>query len=106
MSTIPSWAVKGAKVVYLGRLRKNTARTVQLKKGAIYTIREIYQSPVTGNYGVSVAEVINGLHPVFGLEYGYAIHRFRPVVTLEDDINEHFAVYLKTGHRATERECA
>ena len=106
MTGIPSWARKGAKVVYLGRAAPVASpRHHPLSKGSVYTVRSALLHPETGSVGLLLDEVRNMLHPRLRLELGYSVKRFRPLVTRtqEQDISEHFSGFLHETRRAPER---
>lgn len=97
MSGVPSWAVKGAKVVYLGRSAPGASiHHHPLSKGCVYTVRSVLVHPETGSVGLLLDGVRNILHPRLRLELGYSVKRFRPLVTRtqEQDISEHFSGFL------------
>lgn len=99
---LPSWAHVGAKVVYRGgytppNYNMRGADAAKLTKGSIYTIRELVTNPYNGEAGVFLVEVTNELHPTLRREFGYYLKSFRPLVTIEDDIEAHFAHHLTTS---------
>jgi hypothetical protein len=112
--TIPSWCRKGAKVVCIKRdawkpvngAPKPCGET-DPTYGQALTIREV---EVSGAYVIlRFAEIVNPPLRFAGghrRECGYLVGNFRPVVSQKDDLATHFEQYLKTDHRATERERA
>ena len=93
---LPSWARVGAKVVCISTFGGRTAPHIPVK-GQIYTISGLSPDHQWGEM-LSLAE--------FGDErisrsttrsYQYPVHCFRPLVTLEDDIEAHFAHHLTTS---------
>jgi hypothetical protein len=102
--SIPSWAKVGAKVVcindaWVGR----SAITIEV--GGVYTIAALrmqygrtFLPDGRLSSGHIVAELVEVKNPYdrFYPETapGYALSRFRPVKTIEDDISEHFAQHL------------
>lgn len=83
---IPSWARVGAKVVCV-----DARGTRQLEAGEIYEVAWVGLSqkkrlPMLG---------INGTTDVDGNRGEWKISRFRPLVTIEDDIATHFAEHLR-----------
>ncbi len=104
MRAIPSWARVGARVVCVddtnwqsfdvtGRLRTPDYWGFNLPTiGEVYTIRDIDNR--AGGVVVMLVEVDNrGVTPN-PIEIGFALHRFKPLVTIEDDISTHFAALL------------
>lgn len=92
MTTIPSWAVRGAKVVCINATSGqgawiNDAPTV----GAIYTVKRAFINHV-GRAALHLEELARSPSACkrFGTEVGYRADRFRPLVTLSSDIAEHF----------------
>jgi hypothetical protein len=111
--TIPSWAVRGAKVVCVDDAEHNDWLSPGimyfdgldgLAKGQIYTVREVFFDEIERAWSVRLEEIVRGKFR--GVEDGYNPCRFRPVVSQKDDLATHFEQYLKTDHRATERERA
>lgn len=98
--SIPSWAVRGAKVVCINdhgyRTEWPGAYPV---KGGVYTIDG-------ADLRHPDAIFLEECGPVDGLTCSWSATRFRPLVTEKDDLATHFEQYLKTDHRATERERA
>jgi hypothetical protein len=105
---VPSWAVKGAKVVcvnddpHLDPDYDNdesewvvVATADDIKEGHIYTIRWV-GADFDGALCVWLEEIVR---PALGApnEPGYYIDRFRPLVTrsLEQDISHHFRHHLQ-----------
>lgn len=91
MTHLPSWAVPGRKVVcvdasehYAGNPEFRDGLD-GLTKGQIYTIRGVYFRETTGRYCIRVSEIF-GRYDARGEDVGFAIVRFRPVITLEDDM--------------------
>jgi hypothetical protein len=98
MSGVPSWAVNGASVVYLGALNPGLHHK-RLVAGGVYVVRGVMQNPETGTFGLYLEGVQNMLHPRLKIELGYSVKRFRPVRTLETDISEHFSHLLTIDQR-------
>jgi hypothetical protein len=97
MSSIPSWAVKGAEVECIidAPLWFSAVPNPGLVKGGRYII-DCVSVKLSGRVTLDLV----------GFEYAtFWIGRFRPVTkrTAEDDISEHFAVYLKTPVRTSIR---
>jgi hypothetical protein len=109
VSGVPSWARKGAKVVCIGgwEHRGGYGDEVLPEVGETYTIRTVEFS-LDGDVCLRLEEIVNARRSYStGLdECQFYVGRFRPLVTLEDDVKTHFAQYLKTDHRATEKERA
>lgn len=103
--TIPSWAVRGAKVVCVDAFidaARHHKIIVPLVQNEVYTIREV--TPRPDGVGILLDEIVNEKSVVFpDLEYAYRIQRFRPLIALEDDIANHFEIHLRNDHRATRR---
>lgn len=79
MTHLPSWAVPGRKVVCVD----DSVRPLmgdKLVKGSVYTISEPFLD-VSGTPALRVREAKSD-HP----QGGYRLVRFRPVVTLEEDM--------------------
>ncbi len=99
---IPSWVKVGAKVICVDArsgifVPANASFRPDLgglRRGEIYTIREVGICPNWNRQSVWLEE-IHRPEDVGG-ESGFAIERFRPVKTIEDDISEHFAIFLST----------
>jgi hypothetical protein len=97
MTSLPSWAVPGRKVVcvseFIGKIRDIDGRywppsrwgyTMPVVK-SIYTICEV--RVVGGAPGVRLVEIDNShVLDAGGKEIPFALKRFRPVVTLEEDM--------------------
>lgn len=102
--SIPSWAIKGAKVVCIDD--KPHGWTVGgaaadgdmdgLTIGVIYTIREFGLTMWFGMPTIRLEEIIRILRGRDKEEAGYAITRFRPLVTRtqEQDISAYFKPLL------------
>jgi hypothetical protein len=96
---IPSWAVKGAKVVCIERnwfaAGPSDIDAPDPVFGEIYTIRGIIaDADYESGWGAWLTEFSEcGCYDLIG---------FRPVHTLETDISEHFAQFLKTPSRQRE----
>ena len=99
MSGIPSWAVKGARVVCVSDYWDSHLDAMDLPnpvRGEIYVIDSVDKDEnATGGIGVYLVG--------FPEDAFYSLENFRPVKTIEDDISEHFAVYLKTPVRTSIR---
>lgn len=102
MSDIPSWVRVGQKVVCVDAApRKYLA--VGLTEGAIYTIRGTNVAP-NGVPGVLLVEVQSSIVWRDGRESSYHVDRFRPLVTIEDDLKAHFSALLHVpASKETER---
>lgn len=96
--SLPSWAVKGRKVVYVGYDGAPTATDLGFKLDwrpkakAIYTIRD---TMVMG-YVRLVEHRVSGFWPE-GQPFSDAwcdVRGFRPVHTIESDLSEHFVRLL------------
>ncbi len=100
MTSIPAWAVKGARVVCV----KDFRRSVRVRDlgfrglpevNAVYEIHGVEYWP---EYSAVTLMLVG-----FPEEQGFDVVGFRPVKTIEDDISEHFAIYLKTPVRTSIR---
>jgi hypothetical protein len=104
VSGIPHWAVKGAKVVCVNSLNiwleEDGSECGGPLCDEVCTIVAVEVEP-DGQVALFFEE-----YPELPDESGYLLKWFRPLVSLEEDINTHFAQYLKTDHRATEKERA
>lgn len=105
--SIPSWAVKGAKVVCVDAepLDNHTWHPSEAPKaGAVYTVARAFIH--NGDAIVHLAELARELvsRKLWGPECGYAIERFRPLIlrSQEQDM-ELFHPLLKVDQRARER---
>lgn len=91
MSGIPSWAVKGAKVVCISTEWPSDYPMPELipdpQKGETYRIAFV-ELDQTMDSGVGVRLI--GFNP----DDLYCLGNFRPLVTLEDDIATHFQHHL------------
>lgn len=78
--SIPSWVKIGVQCVCVDDSRGFASkRPVELQRGAVYTVRDVR----IGCLGLE------------GLRAYYDSSRFRPLVTLEDDIKAHFSQHLR-----------
>lgn len=88
MTHLPSWAVPGRKVVCVDANNTNgyVWHDNPPVKGEVYTISGVFIDRIVG-VAVDLIEkprpIASGLA---GCHLGYSITRFRPVVTLEDDM--------------------
>lgn len=110
MTGIPIWARVGAKCVCVdasgtnpfadGSGWREDAPTV----GAIYTISATWIDEGTGAPVAEFVELQRSSRScdIHGAVLGYGIYRFRPLVTLEDDITTYFAELLTTPVRVEE----
>lgn len=96
MSGIPSWAVRGAKVVFIVDYKPHDMRGVvdYPKFNCIYTIRQVMVMP-SGAY-LLLEEIVN---PIVMTQEGLReraaeIQYFRPLHTIETDIEAHFKALL------------
>ena len=97
MSGIPSWAVRGAKVVCIRWTDEDAVAAAMfslapLAVDAIYTIRESMMQP--GGPAVRLVEVSNAGSGWFDIDMPYAVERFRPLITQQDDLATHFKALL------------
>lgn len=89
MTSLPSWAVPGRKVVCVrgGQITTRGRRPTcpYPEKGAVYTIRS---TSLWGVDGVTIVLILSDRPNTKpnGTDGGWAIGRFRPVVSLEDDM--------------------
>jgi hypothetical protein len=92
MTSIPSWAVKGAKVVCVDDAhlsycvpgyRYSDDGLDGLSKGEIYTIRDALVSPFDGAPSIRLVEITRARNwsRLKKGEPGFAVGRFRPLVT-------------------------
>jgi hypothetical protein len=81
----------GQKVVCVKNGAAKWRGQTQARVGEIYTIRDVYVDPISGDVGIHLAEIINPLHPC-GIEYGFYAKRFRPVVSRKTDISIFHAI--------------
>lgn len=90
--SLPIWARVGAKVVCVTKMAKLLKGEAQLVVGDIYTIRTVEWAE--GDYGFTLVEVVN---PALwnGTECLYSWYKFRPLVTIEDDLEAHFTNLLR-----------
>lgn len=97
MSTIPAWAVRGAKVVCIVDLRPYVEYgEVVPEVGKVYTIRSV---DADGIPAALLLEEIDNPANIYaeGLtEACFGVENFRPITkrTAEQDIAEHFARHL------------
>lgn len=100
MSGVPSWAVKGAKVVCVDA-GWDTESPV-LSEGAVYEIERVFANngPASDRYAtvpwVVILRGVRNPHAQLHHEGAFALDRFRPPVTRtqEQDIAEHFSGFL------------
>jgi hypothetical protein len=93
MSAIPSWCRVGAKVVCVTEAANLSPGEAQLVVGSVYTIRSVERDEVS--FGFILDEIKNPPIPYSdGMECFYDWHRFRPLVTIEDDLEAHFLHHL------------
>lgn len=101
-SGLPSWAVRGAKVVVVG-YRGPGARSGAhpLKMGDIYTIRDVLYGPESGLPCIRLVEIRRSpVRTSLGVyEPMYRLRGFRPLHTIETDISEHFAELLNVPNQ-------
>ena len=96
MSGIPSWAVRGAKVVCIDGAERSS-KTVDgwaPKTGGIYTIRSTFFAEGWNCWYLRLEEYV--ADGVFwrGIEPGWDLPRFRPLITEQDDLETHFKALL------------
>lgn len=102
--TIPSWCRVGAKLICVDAapLVDLFGRTFEckLEKGRTYTVAAsdvlegVFRSVEAIYPAVMLEEVANPKGSGF-----YALTRFRPLVTEQDDLEAHFNQFLTTDHR-------
>lgn len=100
MSAIPSWARFGAKVVCVHSSRPRPgsqydARSTFPVVGEVYTIRHVAET--AAGAGVWLDEIVNPIgNPAKGWngETGFVLLAFRPVKTIEDDLEAFFRQHL------------
>jgi hypothetical protein len=92
MSGIPSWAVKGARVVCVEDLwaGRCTGWITPPCVGTIYTIEGVTAQSCNEWRGPFVTLVEIDSEP-----YGFELSAFRPLITLEDDLEAHFRILLR-----------
>ena len=98
MSGLPSWARVGAKVVCVdaacrpGRFWRPSEAPTQ---GNIYTVAAAFFNPA-GDPRIHLVELQRSPETIKVLGYlaGYRVERFRPLITLEDDLEAHFRQLL------------
>lgn len=81
MSGVPSWAVRGQKVVCVQGTSLATTGEVNITSGDVFTIRDILAND--DGVGLYLVEVVNPLRLTWAgqIERAYYIDRFRPLVT-------------------------
>lgn len=92
MTHLPSWAVPGRKVVCVDDEERDVyvpgvdwVGTLDgLTKGQIYTLRCAEYDPITNEPVVHLVEITRDMDDAG--ESGYLVRRFRPIVTLEEDM--------------------
>ena len=89
MSAIPSWARVGAKVVCIKGATRNKVGGWAPQTNGIYTIRSTFFAEGWGWF-IRVEEFVACDVLWNGIEPGWDLPRFRPLVTLSSDIAEHF----------------
>lgn len=107
--SVPSWCRVGAKCIciddgvheeWLSPHIKYRDGLDGLTKGEIYTVRDTFFDEIEQSWRVRLVEIVRGTF--MGIEDGYVSFRFRPLVSLEDDIATHFEHHLHNDHRAPE----
>lgn len=100
--SVPYWAVRGAKVVLVdANFRGDTDGLDLPELDQVYTIRDVTWNPYWREWQIRLVEVVNQpqLYNIGLAEAAWRISRFRPAVSLEDDIAAHFAHLLTTPVR-------
>lgn len=95
MSDVPSWAVRGQKVICIRDEFPGcciVGEDAKLRRGEIYTVHSVGDSPL-GN-GVHLMEIHRSQSKSFGVPLPYLFGRFRPLITIEDDLAAHFTAFL------------
>jgi hypothetical protein len=99
MSGIPGWARIGAKVVCVDVSNRPGCKWVDGEApilGGIYTIDRTYVTASTGEAAADLREIKRSAlaREMYGDDAGYGLHRFRPLITQQDDIATHFKALL------------
>lgn len=96
MSGIPSWAVRGTKVVCVLPVPAVNlpVGVVAPEVGNVYTIREIITED--GEAYLLLVGIVNAVQDFADgtREPAFHVEGFRPLVTIEDDISTHFSALL------------
>lgn len=87
MTSLPSWAVPGRKVVCVDANPRGV-RTVHLTPKGVYTIDRVEWFRWTDDegFGIHLVELPRPFVPSLGSRAPWGLDRFRPVVSLEDDM--------------------
>lgn len=97
---IPAWAVPGARVVCVDdavRAEYVWFDGEAVISGAVYTItRALIDSDGDAILHLAEVERHEDSRRLWGKDVGYGIWRFRPVHTLESDMEAHFTALLST----------
>lgn len=98
-----SWAKVGAKCVYVHRHNGQVTRK-PLEYMGVYTIRTVVSHPYLNEIGIYLEGVVNEIHPLYGMEKGYSLSAFRPLVTRtqEQDVE----MFLRLVDRVPNMEVA
>lgn len=76
------WAKPGVKCVYIVKRPPEKKPTrIPLQYLGVYTIRAVIAHPITGELGVYLVGVENEIHKESGMEKGYYLRAFRPLIT-------------------------
>lgn len=96
MSGIPSWARVEAKVVYIGGEGRGFGAdwAPELATGEVYTIERVEVVTYRGEQFAAISVVESPIFDAYGIEYGRDIALFRPLHTLESDLEAHFSALL------------
>jgi len=90
MSGIPSWAVRGAKVAWVGEGKLNLHPVFHPSNGEVFTIAEAHPGAFDDMPLLVVSEMRNAdCSGPF-----WKIDRFRPLTSQQDDIETHFKALL------------
>ena len=101
---LPSWVFRGAKVVCVDNSVSSKSNSFKDPTewpvvGQIYTIKDIFVQDVS--WAIDLEEICRTEFAMTywsarGLRAGYGLYRFRPVKTVETDMEEHFQKFLDT----------
>jgi len=67
------------KVVCVDDKPRKAGTTLGLQCGHVYCVRAVFQSPVSGRWGLRVVGIVAPTHPFWNIEYAFYADRFRKV---------------------------